>query len=237
MTPLSAEIIAEIHAHAASEAPRECCGLVIVKHGKLRYMPCRNVAAKPTECFALAAEDYAAAEDAGEIVRVVHSHVNAAPQPSDADRVGCEKSGIPWLIVNHPVGSSFEFAPSGWKAPLIGRTFHHAALDCYSLIRDYYAEKLQISLPDFERQEEWWAKGDNLYMEGFPKAGFFEVDALREHDVLLMQIGAPVINHAAVYIGDGLILQHCSGRLSSRDVYGGGWRRATRKIVRHKSLA
>ena len=51
-----------------------------------------------------------------------------------------------------------------------------------------------------------------------------------------MQVGSPVINHAAIYIGDGMIIQHCAGRLSSRDVYGGGWRRATRKALRHKSL-
>lgn len=236
MTPLSEDILGEIRAHAAQCAPQECCGLVIVRQGKLRYQPCRNVASDPLRNFMIAPQDWAAAEDAGEIVRVVHSHVFSAPEPSDADRVGCENSGIPWLIVNHPLGHFTEFAPTGWKAPLIGRPFHHGVLDCYALVRDYYAQELGIALPDFHRDDEWWLKGQNLYMDNFRAAGFEIVDDMRPHDVLLMQIGAPVVNHAAVLIDGGLILQHCMYRLSSRDVYGGAWRRATRFVVRHRSL-
>lgn len=41
-----------------------------------------------------------------------------------------------------------------------------------------------------------------------------------------------VPNHAAVYLGDGLMLHHMYGRLSSRDVYGGYWREVTRLVVR-----
>lgn len=229
-------IIAQIREHAAAEYPREACGVVIVERGRPVYVRCRNEA-EGRGNFIMAPADFAAAEDRGEIVRVVHSHADIPPVPSDADLVGCERSGVPWIIVNWPVGDWREFAPSGYKAPLIGRTFTHGVLDCYSLIRDYYAEVLGIDLPDFARQEQWWLKGDNLYLEGFPKAGFVEVDAdvPQQHDVLLMQIGAPVINHAAVYAGDNQIIQHCAGRLSSRDVFGGGWRRAMRKIVRHQS--
>jgi cell wall-associated NlpC family hydrolase len=84
----------------------------------------------------------------------------------------------------------------------------------------------------------WWLKGQNLYLDHFEEAGFVQTDtaAMREHDVLLMQVGAPVINHAAVYLGNNQLMQHCAGRLSSRDVYGGGWQRATRMVLRHQSL-
>jgi proteasome lid subunit RPN8/RPN11 len=228
-------LLAEIRAHAAAEAPKECCGVVIVRQGKARYRPCRNVADEPQRTFVIDPQDWAKAEDEGEIVRVVHSHVFAAPVPSEADRVGCERSGIPWWIVNHPLGHYEEIHPTGWKAPLIGRQFHHGVLDCYALVRDYYAE-LGIDIPDFARSNQWWHNGQNLYMDNYRRAGFEVVDDLREHDVLLMQIGAPVVNHAAVYIGDGMILQHCMDRLSSRDVYGGAWRRATRFIVRHEKF-
>ncbi|WP_043946890.1 NlpC/P60 family protein, partial [Ralstonia solanacearum] len=40
-------------------------------------------------------------------------------------------------------------------------------------------------------------------------------------DVILMQVRAPVPNHAAVYLGGVQMLHHLHGRLSSRDVYGG----------------
>lgn len=236
MTPLPPRIIEAIREHAKAEYPRECCGLVIVERGKPVYVACTNMAETPAAHFALSPLDYAQAENRGEILRIVHSHPDIHPAPSEADKVSCELSGVPWLIVNWPTGQIVEFEPSGYQAPLIGRTFAHAVLDCYSLIRDYYRQELGIELMDFKRREEWWLKGDNLYLQGFGEAGFIEADPMREHDVLLMQIGSPVINHAAIYIGNNQILQHCAGRLSSRDVYGGGWRRATIKIVRHRTL-
>lgn len=236
-------ILADILAHAEREyqirdkdgKPRESCGLVVVWKGRERYIPCRNIAEK-NEHFVMHPEDYAAAEDSGEIVMVVHSHPNIAPLPSPADLVGCEKSGLPWLIVNWPTGAVHDFSPSGYKAPLVGRQFSHGILDCYSLIQDYYAEEIGIALPDFERPDEWWLNGMNLYLEGFAKAGFVRVDEPQKHDGLLMQVGSQVPNHAAVFLGDGRILHHQMGRLSSKDIYGGWYRKVVTHVLRHRSL-
>jgi cell wall-associated NlpC family hydrolase len=52
-------------------------------------------------------------------------------------------------------------------------------------------------------------------------------------DCFLMQVASPVPNHAAVYLGDGLILHHLQGRLSSRDVYGGYWQKVTTHVLRY----
>ena len=68
------------------------------------------------------------------------------------------------------------------------------------------------------------------------KAGFTKVQDLKEHDVILMALGSTIVNHAAVYIGDNKVLQHCTNRLSSRDVYGGYWQKNTHCVVRHRSL-
>ena len=238
MTPLTEEILDAIRAHAQRDFPKEACGVVIIRRGKQVYVPCANLAPSPAEHFLISPDDYAKAEDEGEVIRIVHSHPNIAPVPSEADKVGCEGSGLPWLIVNWPTAKIFEFEPSGFEAPLVGRSFHHGVLDCYSLVRDYFAREASIDIPDMARDPNWWLKGQDLYTENFEAFGFAEIDPahLRRHDALLMQVGSPVINHAAVYIGDGMIMQHCAGRLSSRDVYGGGWRRATRKALRHKSL-
>lgn len=234
MTPTTLEAIRQ---HAAKEYPRECCGVVIVVRGKERYVPCRNIADSRVH-FVIHPEDYAAAEDAGEVTTIVHSHCNLSAHPSQPDLIGCEKSGKPWLIISWPSGATVEFAPSGYKLPLLGREFHHGIADCYSLVRDYYREELNIELPDFERQWEWWERGDNLYMDNFEKVGFVKVDpsTLRKHDAIIMQVASPVPNHAAVFIGDNRIVHHVTNRLSSRDVYGGWFRNCTAAIVRHRSL-
>lgn len=104
-------IIAAVRAHAAREAPRECCGLVVSVDGSARYWPCRNIAAGDKH-FAIDPMDYVAAEDAGEIVMVCHSHSFASPAPSDADRAMCETAGLPWIIVNL-FGAVHEIVPSG----------------------------------------------------------------------------------------------------------------------------
>ncbi|MBU3627141.1 C40 family peptidase [Polynucleobacter sp. JS-Safj-400b-B2] len=234
---LSKRTIAAICAHAQKEYPKEACGLVVIKNGKQSYFACKNIADNVLDHFIIDPQDYTLAEDCGEIVRIVHSHPNISPMPSEGDKVSCELSSIPWVIVNWPTGAIYEFEPTGYVAPLIGREFFHGVLDCYCLIRDYYKEKLSIELLDFDREAQWWLKNQNLYVQNFEKAGFIEVPIaqMKEHDIVLMQVGSPVINHGAIYLGSNQILQHCAGRLSSRDVFGGGWQRAARIVVRHQS--
>ena len=56
-------------------------------------------------------------------------------------------------------------------------------------------------------------------------------------DIILMNIESPVPNHAAIYLGENVILHHVTNRLSSRDVYkwGGYYHKMTAKVLRHES--
>lgn len=211
-------------AHAMAELPREACGLLIIRKGREVYRPCRNIAAGDDQ-FTIAPDDYEAAEAEGEIVAVVHSHPYIPATPSQADLVSCEATGLEWHIVSVPNGAWHSFRPSGYVAPLVGRVFSHGVLDCYSIIRDWYRQERGIELMDFQRSDGWWNRGENLYLANFGRAGFKVCDDLHVGAVLLMQIGGPVPNHAAVYLGDDQILHHVQGRLSSRDIWGGYWRK------------
>lgn len=223
--------------HAKRDYPREACGLIASNGERFGYLPCRNIA-EGNNHFIAHPQDIARAEDFGQLVAVVHSHPNGQPNPSEADRVGIERWGIPWLIVSWPSAQAALHAPCGYRPPLVGRTFHHGVLDCYALVRDYFDYKLRLKLPDYDRDNEWWLKGGNLYLERFADAGFVEVDpaTIREHDVALMELRSPVPNHAGVYLGDNVILHHVMTRLSRREGYAGFWQRITRKVVRHHSL-
>lgn len=131
-------------------------------------------------------------------------------------------------------GDIVTFEPCGYEAPLVGREFSHGVNDCYQLIRDWYARERGIALRNFERTEGWWERGEDLYMKHYADAGFYPVHGeLEEGDVILMQVRAYEANHAAIYLGEGMMLHHLYGRLSSRDVYGGYWKDVTRAVVRY----
>jgi proteasome lid subunit RPN8/RPN11 len=234
MIKLTDEVLENIYKHIETELPREACGVVIVEIGKQVYIPCRNISENKKD-FILSPEDYANAEDRGGIILVVHSHPFISPQPSQADLVGCESSKLPWLIINWPTKASHYFEPNGYKAPLIGREFSQGILDCLTLIQDYYKDNLNIDLKSpWFRAEKWWEREENRYVESAPENGFFPVVEPILHDVLLMQVGSPVPNHAAVWVGDNKILHHQLGRLSTIDVYGGWYRKVTTHVFRHK---
>lgn len=228
-----------IRAHALAEFPRECCGVVIIERGRERYIPCRNIAETPLEHFVIAARDFADAADIGEVVGIVHSHPNTSAQPSQADRVACEASQLEWFIINvhaEGTGEFVSFKPEGYEAGYVGRTYVASILDCYSLIRDYYAREFAIELRDYERRDRWWERRENLYEKNFKAEGFVKViDAPQVGDIFLMQIRAQEPNHGAIYIGDGEILQHMYQRMSSRDMYDGYFQENTCATLRHRS--
>lgn len=222
--------------HAATEAPREACGLVVIIKGRERYWPCRNLAVG-TDQFVLDPVDYAAADDAGDIMTVVHSHPSTPADPSQADKVSCEASGLPWLVYGVQAQRWAYLEPSGYQAPLVGRQWSHGVLDCYSLIRDWFRIERGLVLPNFDRRDEWWLAGGNLYLENFRAAGFAEIDPadIQPGDGILMRVMSPVPNHGAVYLGDNRIIHHVQGRLSCRDNYTEFWRQRTTQVVRHEN--
>ena len=226
-------MIQEILEHAKRQYPLESCGLVL-EDGT--YIPCNNMHPTPNTNFKIDPLDFANAEDIGEIVKVVHSHVDVPPTPSQADLVNIENSGIPWIIVNAKTETHTETMPTGYAAPLVGRVFTAGVLDCFTIIQDYHVRELNIPFADIERQDKWWEYGENLYLDNYEEWGFSPVKELKKNDVILMTLGSSTVNHAAMYLGDGHIMHHVQGRLSSIDVYGGYWAKNTYAFMRHKDV-
>ena len=233
-------------AEATKQSPMEACGLIIRSgKGGQRAITCKNEALRegsdPRKTFRITREEMEQAEDQGEILACYHSHIYQPPIPSAGDKTFSEQSRIPFLIVGWPTKQWELYTPNGWRAELVGRPYFYGILDCYTLIRDYYKEKLNIELADFDRADRWWADGRDFYMENYWKVGFVQVqDAPRLHDVILMQMWpSKVANHAAIYLGDGHILHHLTGRPSVITTYlvnDGEYAKATRGIFRHKTL-
>ncbi|MGO2922795.1 MAG: C40 family peptidase [Hafnia paralvei] len=229
--------IQAIVAHAAEVYPAECCGVVAQKSRVERYFPCRNIAENPTEQFHLSPEDYIAAEEWGTVTGIVHSHPDATTQPSELDKAQCDAMAIPWHIVSYPEGDLRTVMPRG-ELPLVGRAFVLGHTDCWGLVMSYFRQTHGIVLNDYRVDYPWWESGrENLYLDNWYECGFREFSGPpRPGDMVIMQVSAPVANHAGILLDDGMLLHHMYGMLSQRVPYGGYWKDRTVKIVRHMSL-
>ena len=222
--------------HARTCMPEEACGLVYIYKGKTKYKPCKNISISPKQTFIIDPKEYANIEDKATIVAVFHSHPFEQPYPSAADKTICEKFKIPWYIYSVSLNKWYDFKPSGYKAPLVGREYVFGVHDCWSLIRDYF-ETINITLRDWDRPINPQDFTDNPYFENcFEKTGFRELkpeENLQLNDCLLFSLNSTGLNHVGVLLQNQMILHHIEGRLSSRDFYGEWLMKCTGKRVRY----
>lgn len=233
-------------AEASRVYPNEACGLIVQVGSKSVPIACTNASEVPTHQFLIPTDEYLAACERGEVIGVWHTHVNILPTPSEADKVGCEASALPWFILsifkNEADEVSFsdihKLEPSGYELDYLGRPYVFGVLDCWSLCRDYYRREYSIELDDFPRISEFWKAGHDFFEKNWAEQGFVrQIDQEPQAgDLLMMQTDSTgKINHIAVYLGDGIMMHHCHGRLSKREVYGGYWLKHTSHHLRFKT--
>ena len=222
--------------HAKIEDPKECVGLLLNIRGKEKYFPCRNLSMTAHQCFILDPEDYVKADNTGEIKAIVHSHPVTPPFPSEADKLGCEQSKLPWHIVNPKTEQWGYYEPCGYKPPLKGRPWVWGVTDCWSLVRDFYKEEKNIELLDYERPVTPQEFNDVPLFERYAeRTGFKELDpneTLKNDDILLMSIMYNTLNHVAIFL-DGDVLHHLTDRLSCKEPYSAWLQKCTGKRYRY----
>ena len=223
-------------AHAKDQDPKESCGLLLNIKGKERYYPCRNLSMTAFQCFIIDPEDYIRADNTGDIIAVIHSHPVTPPVPSQSDKVACEQSGLVWHIVNPKTESWGYLEPTGYKAPILGREWAWGVTDCYTLVRDWYKEKLDIELIDWQRPTTLDDFNKNpMFEKCAEQTGFRELrpdEKLINGDLLFMSILSNNLNHVAIFI-DGDVLHHLTDRLSCIEPYSEWLLKCTGKRLRY----
>ncbi|CTQ45775.1 NlpC/P60 family protein [Roseibium aggregatum] len=227
----SSKAIAEAKDHARKTFPEEMVGYISGD----KFVPLTNVADDPVEDFEVSPVEWFKASDVAEVL--IHSHTNGNDFPSRIDMESQIEMGIPWGIIvtnGTEARDPFFWGDTLPREGLIGRVFRHGVTDCYSLIRDYFRSEKDVVIPDFPRSHKWWDNGENMYLEGFEKAGFVEIreDEVQPGDCFLMKVGTQVPSHAGVYLGNNTILHHLPARLSRSEPFG-GWLKLVSHWVRY----
>ena len=225
--------------HAIACYPEEACGVVV----NFKYIPCKNIHDTPLTNFRIDPLEYFKAEQINTIQAIIHNHPITGPikynayYPSGTDMINWMKSDVPWGIYSTEGEnvSNIVWLDHNKTDELIGREFIHGIHDCYSLCRDYYKSQ-GIIIPNYARDITWWKKGIDLYSDNFNNAGFHEIPLkdVKYGDAFLIQYGARVINHAAIYYDENKILDHSHNRLSQITTLS-NYAPYIKKAVRHNS--
>jgi proteasome lid subunit RPN8/RPN11 len=214
--------------HALKEHPKESCGLIVGN----KYYRCKNVAADPTTDFRIDEKEVVTKLKRGNIKCVIHSHNNWA-HCSAKDQAIQMASGFPFGIINifnNRVDDVWFWGDEVEPDPMVGRKFRNGSHDCYSLVRDWYRVNRDVLLPTKAHPLTWFRdKKDeegniirpatDMIVDNIKEFGFKEVSAngpFEIGDVLMARDNSKVINHTAIYVGNGYMLHHMWNRLSTK---------------------
>lgn len=154
----------------------------------------------------------------GEFDVYVHSHPGGPFYPSETDMRSQIATDATWSVAAWDDTDAHVFSWPALDEPLIGRGFRHGVTDCYEAVRSFYLQVHSIELRPYARAWRWHVGKGDLYADHFAREGFSEIPGrdILPGDAVLVMVNSRVFNHAAVYIGNGLIYHHLA---TSRNGY------------------
>lgn len=217
MIELNETEITKWKAHVLDCYPNEACS--IVKDNKIIITD--NISEKPDMSFEICQRDIIKHTPDG----IIHSHTydiaekSRFPfkQPSYQDFITQQEMNIPWGIssTEGDIVSELSWWPRSRNEELYNRRFLFYIYDCYTLLRDYYHQKLNIELPEYPENFDITDIRKDAYWDNIEKFGFYKIalSEVREHDVLLLSFKRRC-DHSAIYLGDNRILNHMAMSIS-----------------------
>jgi cell wall-associated NlpC family hydrolase len=218
---------------AMNAYPNEACACVI--DGKLIEL--KNISNDPSMEVDLSVKDkLKVAKSQG----FIHSHPDGPHYPSETDMLSQMSAKIPYGIVactNDSCSNSIWLDDNTLSISLDNRPFVHGIFDCYSLIRAWYFQNKNVILMDFAREFDWWEDNpqEDLYLKNFEKAGFKKIpdgEAMKEGDVILMNIQSSCVSHAAIYLGNNQLIHHLRNKITKKSV-ATSWKKFFHTVVRY----
>jgi proteasome lid subunit RPN8/RPN11 len=98
---IAQDLLDQLVEHARSEAPNECCGIVVVRDDTAQSVQrARNMHASPLKFEIDHADQIRLFREFGDFECIYHSHTRTDPYPSPTDvNFAARWPGVQWLIV------------------------------------------------------------------------------------------------------------------------------------------
>ncbi|RWB08777.1 MAG: hypothetical protein EOQ39_18810 [Mesorhizobium sp.] len=124
---------------------------------------------------------------------------------------------------------------------LLGKKFEYANTNCYTMLRNFYADNFGLHFPNYACPTEFWKHGLDLYITRAQRMGFKLVDCHPSEyqlgDVFIMAVRSSIGNHCGILVENGKMLHHLYGQLSDVVEYKGIYRNCTIGVFRHKDVS
>tara|TARA_R110000824_G_scaffold8235_1_gene37248 strand:+ start:3510 stop:4223 length:714 start_codon:yes stop_codon:yes gene_type:complete len=232
----------DIIKHAESSPTEECCGFVLLNERlEVEVERCTNESPTPKECFRISPSkfiDYALTK---KILGIYHSHPVTTERPSTHDVKASEESGIPYIIYSLKTKKKFLYYPETYTpVPLLERPYVPGFYECTSLLKDYFREKLGISIVKWNKN--YWLPEDDIKANKLLNKIFSKeleevsLQKIKKHDIIVFQIKSNARFHVGIYCGQDEFVHQTSSLLSKKEVLDERWQKKIKRVYRHPDL-
>jgi proteasome lid subunit RPN8/RPN11 len=244
---LSNTLKSQIKEYSNCFVPNESCGLLVSSHNSkllanndknnLTFFPCKNTSEEPTKHFLLDQRDYLKASKRGEIKALIHSQPHS--DFSELDKLNAVGHSIYSIVYCWLNDEFFYLDPQNLEInKYIGREFEIGKSDCFTLLREYYKNELNIQINDYPHKDGWYEENPRIIIENYQKEGFrvVELENIQKHDILISAFTSEYPMHFAINLGGNQILHHERNKFSNIEFLSDSYIRKIKMIVRHKNL-
>ncbi|WP_157975353.1 NlpC/P60 family protein [Photorhabdus sp. CRCIA-P01] len=193
-------------------APHLICGVSYYPEvGNIKKFWCVNTSELTTNYSRISETDLNTVRELGTVAYAILGRMKDNSECKEREQRYCNELQLPVLSLSYESKTMSFIFPDN-EMDLVGRPFIQEKFNCYTLIQDFYKQKYDIKLNDYQKSE----RDDDIFLNNIEREGFYSISKreLIEGDVILMQINGPTANHTAIYLGEDKILNHMGNRPS-----------------------
>lgn len=224
---------------AAEASSEEICGFLLVDGmGSLVAYPTLNVAHSDRNVrFEISVREQISFYKTRRTFAIYHSHVLVDEKFSEEDIRTANMAEVPIMVYSKMTRRFNYYCPPKCILPYKERPFILGLQDCVTLVTDYYQKEYNFPMPFFVRGPAMLEEGFKDLFDYYRSCGFENVTRPQKGDILLLSIlNAGHVNHAGIYLGDGVVLHQMMHRESCEQLFDESWLKRVRYILRRPNL-